>query len=254
MVRGGEDAPDRSTSDGRLPAGFARLRSMARGPEEGAWVRPAHRKRARQLREWLRPIGRLLAVAVAMLALGRLIWPTSVVVKARREVPGSPEYFYQEDPAWSADVMGHSGKTLGRDGDAVACLASLLAMQPIPAPFEGDVDPGTLNAWLTENDAYDSEGGLKWERVAALLGVKAGQRQAQWGLDDRIESLLQREIYPIVTVRRPDTHRLHEVLVAGSVHGEFVIVDPLDPTGIPNSLALYGNRIRGLRYLENEEN
>ena len=181
------------------------------------------------------------------------MWPTSVVIRARREMPGSPEYFYQEDPAWSADALGHTGKTLGKDGDEVACLASLLATQPLDAPVS-ELDPGTLNAWLTENDAYGADGRLNWDRVAALLGTRAGQRRAQWGLDELIETLLQKEIYPVVVVRRPDNHKKHAVLVTGSVHGEFVILDPLDPTGIPNSLALYRNRIYGLYYLENKEN
>ena len=177
----------------------------------------------------------------------------SVVVLARREVPGSPEYFYQEDPAWSADTMGNSDRALGKNGDGVACLTSLVAMQQLACPVSEDLDPGTLNAWLSENDAYDANGEMNWARVGALLGAKAVEKRPQRGLDTLMEALLQREVYPIVTVRRPDTGTDHAVLVVGTVHGEFVIVDPLDPTGIPNSLSLYNDRIYGLRYLENEE-
>ena len=62
--------------------------------------------------------------------------------------------------------------------------------------------------------------------------------------------MLQAGIYPIVRVRRPDTGAFHDVLAVGTVHGEFVIVDPLDPTGIPNSLNLYNNRIYDVKYLK----
>ena len=177
----------------------------------------------------------------------------SVVVLARREMPSMPEFFYQQDPAWSEDTLGDSDRTLGKDGDSVACLTSLMAMQQLASPVLEDLDPGTLNAWLSENEAYDAHGELNWQRVGALLGAKVVEKQPQRGLGALMESLLQREVYPIVAVKRPDTGARHAVLAVGTVHGEFVIVDPLDPTGIPNSLSLYNNTIYGLRYLENEE-
>lgn len=217
------------------------------------WVRPAYRRRALKRRRLLRLLATILVLTAASgLTIRLATRMDSVVVLARREMPSMPEFFYQEDPAWGADTLGASDKTLGKGGDGVACLTSLLAMQQM-SPLSGELNPGTLNAWLSANDAYDASGNLNWSRVAELLGAKTVEVRPRRNLATLMEALIQREVYPIVTVRRPDTGTEHQVLAVGTVHGEFVIVDPLDPTGIPNSLSLYGNRIYGLRYLEKEE-
>ena len=257
VVRGAIAVPGRSpyprygARRSWLPLELPRLfDGQARNP----WVRPAYRKRALHRRKALLALLVLAALLAASAVTVRLATHMdSVVVLAKRETPGMPEFFYQEDAAWSSDTLGDTDRTMGKCGDDVACLASLMSMQQLPIRVSGEINPGTLNAWLTENDAYDSDGGLIWSRVAGLLGMRAVEKQPQRGLDALMEALLQREIYPVVTVRRPDTGAKHEVLVVATVHGEFVIVDPLDPTGIPNSLSLYENRIYGLRYLENEE-
>ncbi|MBQ3424217.1 MAG: hypothetical protein IJH38_03355 [Clostridia bacterium] len=194
----------------------------------------------------------LVPLAVVALLLWLCTRVGSVVVLARREVPGSPVYFFQEDPAWSGDLLGDSGRTLGKYGDSVVCLASLMQMQGLTLPQGDPPDPGTLNAWLSEAGAYDRDGGLNWSRVGELLNAKARTAKPQSGSAARIEALLQREIYPIVQVNRSDVDRRHDVLVVGSVHGEFLIFDPLDPTDRPNTLGLYGNRIFGMKYLETE--
>ena len=211
-----------------------------------AWRRRALRKRRRLLLAVALSAALVLTLLIGLLAV-RI---NGVVVLAVREMPSVPVYYYQEDPAWSAATLGDSDRTLGKSGDSVACLASLLAMQGLSAPGLDATDPGALNDWLSENGAYDARGALQWRKVAALLGAKAVEKPAQRGLGRLLERLLQREIYPVVTVRRPDTGASHDVLVVGSVHGEYVIVDPLDPTGVPNTLGLYGNRIYGMRYFE----
>ncbi len=216
------------------------------------FVRPACRRRAARRRVWLRRAAVALAVVAAILLVRRLVPPAGVVLQTRREFPCDPVYFYQQDPAWGGDAIGTSGKTVGLDGDGVCCLASLMAMQHIPAPFDGELSPGTLNAWLSENGGYDAGGALKWGRVAELLGAKLsggyGARAASL-----LEELIQRQVYAVVRVKRPDTGKWHEVLIAGSVHGEFTIVDPLDPTGTLNTMGLYQNKIYDLRYLTREE-
>lgn len=212
-------------------------------------MRPAYRRRAARRRRWLRR-GAVLAAAVAAVVAALLISrPGSLEVRPIHEMPSDAVFFYQEDPAWAGDAMGNTGGTLGRDGDAVACLASLMAMEKLPAPFDGEVNPGTLNAWLGENGGYDG-GGLNWKRVASLLGVKTSEVPLNGSASAALDALLQREIYPVARVTRPDVNRDHWVLIAGSVHGEYTIVDPLDPTGTLNSLGLYGNRIRAARYFE----
>ena len=216
------------------------------------FVRPAYRRRAARRRVWLRRAMIALAIVAAAVLVRLVLPPTGVVLQTRREFPCDPVYFYQQDAAWSDDVIGTSGKTIGLDGDDVCCLASLMAMQGIPAPFDGALNPGTLNAWLSENGGYYADGGLKWDRVAELMGAKLsggyGARAASL-----LEDLIQRQVYAVVRVKRPDTGKWHEVLIVGSVHGEFTIVDPLDPTGTLNTMGLYQNRIYDLRYLTLEE-
>ncbi len=115
---------------------------------------------------------------------------------------------------------------------------------------EGEVNPGTLNAWLSENGAYDASGSLNWQRAAGLLGVSLTQRQPGWGVGGTLEMLIRQEVYPVARVKQPGTGAYHDVLLVGSVHGEFQIMDPLDPSGEPNSLSVYGNRIYEIRYLK----
>lgn len=213
------------------------------------WVRPAYRRRAlRRRRLLIRLLAALVLAAVLAVTWQLATRMDSVEVRPKSEMPSVQAFFYQEDAAWADDMMGNSDRTLGKYGDGVACLASLMAMQHLSAPLEGEADPGNLNAWLSANDAYDGQGNLRWNQVAKLLGVKLTEKKAQRGLGAQMERLLQSEIYPIVRVRRPDTGRDHYVLVVGSVHGEYVIVDPLDPTDTPNTLGIYGNRISSMLY------
>lgn len=238
----------------REPARFAVLRpalgALLYARSDIAWVRPAYRRRAMLARKLaFRLLTATLALAVVITAHITALHVNGAVVLARRELPGMPVFFCQSDAAWRTDRMGASTQTLGRSGDGVACLASLIEMQQIPTPVEGAVNPGTLNTWLTESAAYDADGNLNWRKAAELLGVSLMERQPGWGVSRTLEYLLQREIYPVVRVKRPDTGEFHDVLVVATVHGEFVIMDPLDPTGMTSTLGQYDNRIYAVKYL-----
>ena len=215
------------------------------------WVRPGYRRRALFRRRLLTGLlTTALLVAAVLIAHNTALRLNGAVVLAQRELPGMPVFFCQEDPAWSGDPMGPSGRALGEAGDGVTCLASLIAMQQLPTPIDGAVNPGSLNAWLSSCGAYDAQGNLDWSKAARLLGAELTERQPGWGVSRALEWLLQREIYPVVRVRRADTGAFHDVLVVGTVHGEFVIVDPLDASGTPNTLGIYDNRIYAVRYLK----
>ena len=248
-------ASDRPAYGHRHPARFARLFPALEGlcapVKDAPWVRPAYRRRAIVLRKLLRWLLAVTAVITVVLVVhSTMLRVNGAVVLARHEIPGMPVFFCQEDAAWAGDQLGASGKTLGEAGDSVTCLASLIEMQQLPTPIEGALNPGTVNAWLSENGAYDARGRLNWSKAAKLLGVNLVDRQPGWGVGGTLEWLLQREVYAVARVKRPDTGTFHDVLVVGTVHGEFVIMDPLDPTGIPNSLSLYGNRIYAVKYLK----
>ncbi len=253
--RGYAAAPGRRAYGRREPARFVHPRTALAGllstHRAGAWVRPAYRRRAmfaRRLIFWLLT-ATLLAAAVLTIH-SAVLRANGAVVLARRELPGMPVLFCENDAAWSANRMGASTRTLGQSGDGVTCLASLIEMQQIPTSIDGAVNPGTLNAWLTENGAYDADGDLNWQRAAKLLGVNLVERQPGWGVSRTLEYLLQHEVYPVVRVKRHDTGAFHDVLVVATVHGEFVIMDPLDSTGMTNTLGQYDNRIYAVKYLK----
>lgn len=200
----------------------------------------------RRLLLWALPMALLLASA---LAIHMLAFPDNgAVALARRELPCVPALFSRQDAAWAGDRLAASDSTLAEAGDSVTCLASLICTQGLSAPLS-DVNPGTLNAWLTENGAYDARGRLDWSKAAALLGVQLVEKQPGWDVGIALEKLLQREIYPVVQVKQPDTGEVREVLVVGSVHGRFLIADPRYDRA-PNNLEIFDNRIYRYWYLK----
>lgn len=237
------------SADGRRASARPKRPLPLRG--KPAWVRPAYRRRRRFRNRLLAGLLAVAAVlAVALLANSAVLRSNGAVVLAQRELPSVPVFFCQTDAAWAGEMMGASGRTLGEAGDGVTCLAALIEMQQLKTPIEGEVNPGTLNAWLSENGGYDEGGSLNWQRAAELLGVGLTQRQPGWGIAGTLELLIRQEVYPVVRVKQPDTGAFHDVLLVGTVHGEFQIMDPLDPSGEPNALSVYGNRIYDVRYLK----
>lgn len=228
---------------------YRKKRAEAAEIRANTWQRPAARRQKRRRRRLVRVAAALMAFALMMWLAYRSAARDGIKVKPSREMPCVDVFFNQDDPAWSEEVMGDTGRTLGKDGDGVACLASLMAMQDIEAPFPGTLNPGTLNAWLSENDCYERDGDLKWSKVASLLGAKLVDKPARWGDEKLLDRLLQQEVYAVVEVRRPDVGKLHRVLLVGSMHGEYTIVDPLDGMDALNSLGIYRNRIYSLKYL-----
>lgn len=219
----------------------------------GLWIRPGQRPLAERRRRRLRQALIALALVAAVVAVRLWSQQNGAVVRARREVPCDAVFYYQGYAGWRDDRMGDSPRTLGEGGDEVCCLASLMAMREIPVPFPGALNPGTLNAWLSANGGYDGEGNLKWKDVAGLLGMTLVERRADRASAELLEELVKDGTYAVVRVKRADAAPTHEVLLVGSNHGEFTIVDPEDPSRALNTLGLYGNRIYGLRYLTRSE-
>ncbi|MBQ8110662.1 MAG: hypothetical protein IJ124_10935 [Clostridia bacterium] len=251
VVRGARRAPGRSAYFRALTDRLADApRRLRGGMGKSPWLRPGYRRRRLQRRRRLwRALAAAAAVALAALGMRLLASSGGVVVLPKREVPSDPVFFYQLDEAWSGDAMGATGRTLGEGGDSVVCLTSLLVMQRIHVPFTGAINPGAVNAWLGASDAYEADGKIRWSAVGQLLGVELTEERARGGMAATLDALIDSGQCAIVTVKGPEDGRLHDVLLVGSNHGKFMVIEPLDPSGALTSLEVYGDRIYAMRYM-----
>ena len=79
----------------------------------------------------------------------------------------------QCDSRWSSDILGTSGgKTICDLGGAVSSLAMIL--DDCDQDLYGfDVNPGSLNKWLKENNGFTNGNQIVWSRTDSLTnGVK----------------------------------------------------------------------------------
>src|SRR5260221_10453332 len=68
--------------------------------------------------------------------------------------------FAQADPRWADDLLGPTDSTIGGEGCAVSSAAMVLAY------YRVNIDPGVLNAFLTNNDSYTPPGWLSLGKAA----------------------------------------------------------------------------------------
>lgn len=194
-------------------------------------------------------IGLLLAVIL----FGCLGWlglrlRGGVQATPSQDIAGAATVSYQQDdPRWAQERLGNSDFTMASSGCLVTCITSALQMETA-VQEEADSrweDPGALNRCLTENQVYDNRGNLQWEPLNRLEGLRADV------CDDKssklLEEYLQRGHYPIVRVRMSGLGNVHYVLVVGAKAGEFICMDPLNPTGEAVPLSDFGNRIYAIR-------
>jgi len=138
--------------------------------------------------------------------------------------------FAQADPQWADDQLGPTPSTMGAEGCAVSSAAMVLAY------YGQDIDPGRLNAFLSDNNGYTPQGWLYWEKAAEY------QQRTPTSGDERrgtlvrhayedlpsyylIDSNLARGNPVIVRVHLPNGIT-HFVVIVGKAGFDYLIQDP----------------------------
>jgi hypothetical protein len=138
--------------------------------------------------------------------------------------------FAQADPRWADDQLGPATSTMGAEGCAVSSAAMVLAY------YGQEIDPGRLNAFLSDNNGYTPQGWLYWEKAAEY------QQRTPTSGDERrgtlvrhayedlpsyylIDSNLARGNPVIVRVHLPNGIT-HFVVIVGKAGFDYLIQDP----------------------------
>jgi Peptidase_C39 like family len=127
--------------------------------------------------------------------------------------------FAQNDPRWGDDILGPAESTMGEEGCAVSSAAMVLAY------YGQDIDPGRLNAFLSESDGYTPQGWLYWEKAAAFhpgLARRAYEDLPSYYL---IDSNLERG-NPVIVRIHLDNGVTHFVVIVGKDGFDYLIQDP----------------------------
>lgn len=179
-------------------------------------------------------------IILALIALVFLRFRGSARIKPSFDiVPGTDIVRYrQDDPKWADEHLGNSKYTLDSSGCLVSCIASALSME-----HDMEETPSTLNARLSSDGVYDSDGNMQWEGLRQATGYQVDLPSDI--SSDMIDSYLSRGIYPIVRVRMYALGNVHYILIVKAENGRYRCMDPLKDE--LTDLADYGNRIYAVR-------
>ena len=127
--------------------------------------------------------------------------------------------FAQADARWADDSLGSTDSTIGGEGCAVSSAAMVLAYYGV------NVDPGILNAFLTNNDGYTPQGWLYWEKAAAFAPGKAKHIYEDAPSYYLVDSNLLRG-NPVIIRIRLRSGITHFVVIVGKRGFHYLIQDP----------------------------
>ena len=152
--------------------------------------------------------------------------------------------FAQADPRWADDSLGPTDSTIGGEGCAVSSAAMVLAYYGV------NIDPGILNAFLTNNDGYTPQGWLYWEKAAAFAPGKAKHVYEDAPSYYLIDSNLLRG-NPVIIRIRLSSGITHFVVIVGKRGFHYLIQDPAS-SGDNGIYPLYRlvPKIEALRFYE----
>jgi Peptidase C39 family len=176
------------------------------------------------LRKW----GPFLFVGIAGLVVVLSAW--YYYVGARRIPSAGGLYFFsrlvlpvqrfaQDDPRWADDELGPASSTMGEEGCAVSSAAMVLAF------YGQDVDPGRLNAFLTNCGGYTPQGWLYWEKAADFHPGLVRHAYEDLPSYFLIDSNLERGNPVIVRIHLANGIT-HFVVIAGKDGFDYLIQDP----------------------------
>jgi hypothetical protein len=143
-------------------------------------------------------------------------------------------HFSQGDPRWAERVLGR-GSSIRREGCAISAIAMILNF------YGRHVTPGTLDAYLDENDGY-SGNSVKWfvagecEETGAPVNLKYGRTTgSKKKLIDLLSERVDQNLPTMVRVdygADPDFTYNHFVVCVGETEdGDFVMNDPATGRG-----------------------
>ena len=127
--------------------------------------------------------------------------------------------FAQGDPRWGDDELGPTPSTMGEAGCAVSSAAMVLAF------YGQDIDPGRLNAFLSDSGGYTPEGWLYWEKAADFHPGLARHAYEDLPSYFLIDSNLERGNPVIIRIRLPNGIT-HFVVIVGKAGFDYLIQDP----------------------------
>lgn len=161
-------------------------------------------------------------------------------------------YYYQKDSRWRDESLGASEYHMGDSGCLTSCLASAINMQETEIEgFDGEVDPGTLNSFFSENGVYDSEGNIQWGALEKASGAEIILKDASELEENEIQMLLEEGCYPVVRVKMPESGSGHFVLIVSCEDGGFICMDPLNEDLESVPLSHFNDTIYSVRYIQN---
>jgi hypothetical protein len=152
--------------------------------------------------------------------------------------------FAQNDPRWADDELGPAQSTMGEEGCAVSSAAMVLAY------YGQDIDPGRLNAFLSESDGYTPQGWLYWEKAAEFHPGLARHAYEDLPSYYLIDSNLERG-NPVIVRIHLDNGVTHFVVIVGKDGFDYLIQDPASAgTNGVYPLRKLAREIEALRFYE----
>jgi hypothetical protein len=127
--------------------------------------------------------------------------------------------FAQNDSRWTDDELGTAPSTMGEEGCAVSSAAMVLAF------YGQDIDPGRLNAFLSDHGGYTPQGWLYWEKAADFHPGLARHAYEDLPSYFLIDWNLKRGNPVIVRIRLPNGVT-HFVVIVGKTGFDYLIQDP----------------------------
>ena len=159
-------------------------------------------------------------------------------------------FFYQKDSKWENDNLGDSKYKMNDSGCLTCCVASVLAMSRYLADdLPENYNAGDVNRYFSENNIYDSEGNMLWEKLENLTGFTVEKTEEGDISDDLLDNYLNNGYYPIIRVRVNGNGNYHYVLITDKRDGEYRCMDPLCNENKTVPLSQFKNKIYAVRCL-----
>lgn len=147
--------------------------------------------------------------------------------------------YRQDDLEWAKDMIGDSKFDMESSGCVISSIATALSKS------NKALNPGELNAMMSENNVFDSEGNLQWGVLANIDGFHADVYSDV--SSEIIDDILNSGKYPVIRVVRGKAlvsfH--HYVLIIGAENGKYICMDPLEDKY--TTLDDYNNKIYAIR-------